>query len=175
VRPADKALVRLAGRAHNAGVTAFRIRSACADDLPALADVFRRSSLSHDGDRAALLTHPDALVLSDEAILAGGTRVATEPGGGIVGFATSRDIDGVFELDDLFVDPDWMRNGIATLLVSDIARIGRDQAITGIAVTANPHALPFYRHVGFRAAGQTETQFGPAPRMHLDLTADRPR
>lgn len=136
-----------------------------------MADVFRRASLSNDGDRAALLAHPDALVLSEGALLAGGTRVATEYGGGVVGFATSRNVDGVFELDDLFVDPDWMRNGVATLLVRDIARIGRDQAVAGIAVTANPHALAFYRHVGFRPAGQTRTEFGPAPRMYLDLTA----
>jgi ribosomal protein S18 acetylase RimI-like enzyme len=153
-------------------VTTFRIRSARADDLPALTDVFRRASLSNDGDRAALLANPDTLVLSGEAVLAGGTRVAVEPGGGVVGFATSRDVDGGFELDDLFVDPDWMRNGVATLLVHDIARIGRERAVAGIAVTANPHALAFYRHAGFRPAGQTETRFGPAPRMYLDLTGE---
>ncbi|MBO0879495.1 MAG: GNAT family N-acetyltransferase [Mycobacterium sp.] len=156
-------------------MTTFRIRPAHADDLPALADVYRRASLSNGGDEAALLAHPDALVLSGGAVLAGGTRVATEPGGGVVGFATTRDVDGVFELDDLFVDPDWMRNGIATLLVRDIARIGRDQAIAGIAVTANPHALAFYHHAGFRPAGQTQTRFGPAPRMYLDLSADHPQ
>lgn len=156
-------------------MTTFRVRSARADDLPALAGVYRRASLSNDGDQAALLAHPDALVLSGEAVLAGGTRVATEPGGGVVGFATTRDVDGVFELDDLFVDPDWMRNGVATLLVRDIARIGRDQAIAGIAVTANPHALAFYRHAGFRPAGQTRTRFGQAPRMYLDLAADHPQ
>lgn len=150
-------------------MTAFRIRSPRAEDLPALNDVFRRSSLSNDGDTAALLAHPDALILSAATILAGGTRVAIEPADGIVGFATSRDtdIDGVLELEDLFVDPDWMRNGIATLLLHDIAR---QRNVTSIEVTANPHALGFYQHVGFRPVGQAQTRFGPAPRMRLDLT-----
>jgi ribosomal protein S18 acetylase RimI-like enzyme len=152
-------------------MTTFRIRSARAGDLSALTDVFRRSSLSNDGDQALLLAHPDALVLSAETILAGGTRLATEPAHSIVGFVTSREADGVLELEDLFVDPDWMRNGIATLLMHDVAHTARQRDITRIEVTANPHALAFYRHVGFRPAGDARTRFGLAPRMHLDLTS----
>jgi ribosomal protein S18 acetylase RimI-like enzyme len=154
-------------------VTAFRIRSARADDLPALTDVFRRSSLSNDGNKAQLLAHPDALVLSEESILAGGTRLATEPTDRIVGFVTSREADGILELDDLFVDPDWMRRGVATLLMRDVTRIARQRNITRIEVTANPHALAFYRRIGFRLAGETQTRFGPAPRMYLDPTIER--
>lgn len=158
-------------RLQNEGVIAFRIRSPGADDLAALTDVFRRASLSNDGDTAALLAHPEVLVLSEAAILAGGTRVAIEPAGRIVGFATARETEteGVLELEDLFVAPEWMRNGIATLLVHDIARTARQRHVSGVEVTANPHALAFYQRVGFRPVGQAQTRFGPAPRMRLDL------
>jgi hypothetical protein len=34
-------------------------------------------------------------------------------------------------------------------------------------MTANPHALGFYRAVGFIDCGVAETEFGTAPRMVL--------
>jgi hypothetical protein len=49
-------------------VTTFVIRAAVPGDMTALRDVFRKSSLSNDGDRANLLAHPDVLELSDLAV-----------------------------------------------------------------------------------------------------------
>ena len=40
------------------GVTAFLIRDTVAGDVDALRDVFRRSSLSNDGDREEPARHP---------------------------------------------------------------------------------------------------------------------
>ena len=88
------------------------------EDLPALRDVFRRSSLSNEGDRASLLAHPDALEFSDRAVADGRVRVAVIDDR-IVGFATVLVTGQIGELEDLFVDPDWMRRGIATALVLD--------------------------------------------------------
>jgi hypothetical protein len=36
---------------------------------------------------------------------------------------------------------------------------------------ANQHAGAFYEDVGFRADGETSTEFGRGLRMHLDLGA----
>jgi len=41
--------------------------------------------------------------------------------------------------------------------------------VAAIEVTANPHAMAFYRSVGFVDDGVAETQFGPAPRMRLSV------
>ena len=41
--------------------------------------------------------------------------------------------------------------------------------VAAIAVTANPHAMEFYRSVGFVDDGAAETRFGPAPRMRLSV------
>ena len=38
-------------------------------------------------------------------------------------------------------------------------------------MTANPHAMAFYRSVGFVDDGVAETRFGPAPRMRLSVGA----
>jgi ribosomal protein S18 acetylase RimI-like enzyme len=62
-----------------------------------------------------------------------------------------------------------MRRGIATALVSRIADVLRASGADRLEVTANPHALEFYRAAGFTACGVAETEFGPAPRMALML------
>ena len=59
-----------------------------------------------------------------------------------------------------------MRRGIATALVTHLL----DEAdVDDIVVTANPHAMAFYRSVGFVDDGIAETRFGPAPRMRLTI------
>jgi ribosomal protein S18 acetylase RimI-like enzyme len=60
-----------------------------------------------------------------------------------------------------------MRRGIATALVNRIAEVLRARGVQRLEVTANPHALGFYRAVGFIDCGVAETEFGTAPRMVL--------
>ena len=54
----------------------FRLRLATSHDLPALKDLFRRSSLSNEGDSQNLLAHPDALEFSGRPVEEGRVRVA---------------------------------------------------------------------------------------------------
>jgi GNAT superfamily N-acetyltransferase len=146
----------------------FEIRTARVGDLTVVRDIYRRSSLSNDGDRRALLANPDALIFDDAPVREQRTRVALS-GERIVGFATTNPVGDVDELDDLFVDPDWMRRGIALDLVVDATAIARNHGATRIEVTANGHALAFYAAAGFILDEMTETRFGPGYRMHLDV------
>ena len=142
------------------------IRPGVPADLPAASDVYRRASLSNAGDRDNLLAHPEYLVLGPEGLAEGRTYVAEEHGA-IVGFATWIEAGGVFELEDLFVDPGWRRRGIAAALVGRIAEVLRARGVQGLEVTANPHAMGFYRAAGFIDCGVADTVFGAAPRMML--------
>jgi len=144
------------------------IRDSVPADLDALRDVYRRSSLSNDGDRASLLANPDVLEFPGPATGDGRTRVAVATGGQVVGFATTL-IAGDAELDDLFVDPGWMRRGIGRALVLDAIAIARDRGASRVEVTANPHALVFYESVGFAVDHEVQTRFGPGSRMHVDV------
>jgi GNAT superfamily N-acetyltransferase len=92
-----------------------------------------------------------------------------------VGFATWIEASGTVELEDLFVHPGWMRRGIATALVNRIAEVLRARGVERLEVTANPHALGFYRAAGFLGCGVAETEFGAAPRMVLALEHQCPR
>jgi GNAT superfamily N-acetyltransferase len=151
-------------------VSSVEIRGATAADTRAMEGVFRRASLSNVGDRGALLAHPEALQLSDDLADGGRVRVATSADGTIVGFASTRPTEAaVVELDDLFVEPAWMRRGVARALMNNVAAQAAAEGVTRVEVTANEHALEFYLAVGFIADGSAETEFGPGLRMHLDI------
>jgi ribosomal protein S18 acetylase RimI-like enzyme len=153
-------------------MSTVHVRDARADDEPALARIFQRASLSNAGDRGALLADPEALEISDDLVARGRTRVATFANGVVVGFASTRPTDrGVLELDDLFVDPDAMRRGVARQLIRHIATEAATEDVVRIDVTANPHALGFYEAVGFVVGAPVDTRFGPAQRMHLDVAS----
>jgi GNAT superfamily N-acetyltransferase len=138
------------------------IRSSTPVDLPAVVDVFRRASLTNEGDREWIDTHPDEFGMDESNVIEGRSRVAVVDGR-IVGFAT---LVGN-ELEDLFTDPDWMRRGVASALVRDAAA-----TVPRIEVTANSHALPFYEALGFVREGVTETSGGMGYRMHLDRNGE---
>jgi GNAT superfamily N-acetyltransferase len=144
------------------------IRLGTPADLAPLTDVYRRASLVNAGDRDSLLAHPEHLVLGPDGLAEGRTYVM-EHNGSLVGFATWIEANGSIELEDLFVDPGWMRRGIATALVKRIADVLRARGVERLEVTANPHALGFYRAAGFIDCGVAETGFGTAPRMVLAI------
>jgi GNAT superfamily N-acetyltransferase len=150
------------------GDAVVMIRLGVPADLPAASAVYRRASLSNAGDRDNLLAHPEYLVLGPEGLAEGRIYVAEEAGS-LVGFATWIETGGVFELEDLFVDPGWRRRGIAAALVSRIAQVLRARGAEGLEVTANPHAMGFYHAAGFVDCGVAGTVFGAAPRMVLPM------
>jgi len=149
------------------------IRTAVAADLPALQQVYRAASLSNAGDAPMLLARPEFLVFTGEGIAAGRTLVAVAGSPGkdrVVGFASvAAGQDDGPELEDLFVDPDWRRRGIARHLVRQVVNTTRDAGHRRLWVIGNPHALAFYQAVGFVQIDQVSTVLGTGLRMYLDL------
>jgi len=141
------------------------IRDAETTDMDELQGVFRRASLSNENDRGLLQEHPEWLVLSDEGLQEGRTRVAVDDDGTVAGFVTYLISDGLAELEDLFVDPPRMRQGIAEALVLDISARLHELGFERLDVTANPHAMAFYEHAGFVEVGTVDTSGYPASRM----------
>ena len=163
--------VRTRPRQFQAGLlqTVGMIRLGTSADLAAVTGVYRRASLSNAGDRDNLLAHPEYLVLGPEGLAEGRTHVWEEDGS-LAGFATWIETVGTMELEDLFVDPEYRRRGIAAALVSRIVDVLRARGAQRLEVTANPRALGFYRAVGFIDCGIAETEFGAAPRMVLAIS-----
>jgi GNAT superfamily N-acetyltransferase len=144
------------------------IRLGTPDDLDAVRDVYRRASLSNPTDHDRLLAHPEYLVLGPEGLAEGRTWVAVEDGE-VVGFASWMRVAAAVELEDLFVEPRWMRRGVATALLTRIADHLRSEGVARLEVTANPDAMAFYRAMGFTDVGLARTELGPAPRLALTL------
>jgi GNAT superfamily N-acetyltransferase len=148
------------------------IRTAVAADLAALQRVYRAASLSNPGDAPLLLARPEFLIFTGEGVAAGRTLVAVAgppDDGPVVGFATvTAGRDGDAELEDLFVDPDRRRRGIARQLVGQVTAAARADGHQRLWVTGNPHAMAFYLAVGFVEVGQVSTELGTGARMSLD-------
>lgn len=128
-----------------------------------------RASLGNQGDRDALLRHPDAIDLPDEQIAAGGVFVL-EHDGAIVGFSAilPRE-DGDTELDALFVEPDKQRQGIGRKLIEHCAAVARSAGSRSLHVIGNAHAKEFYLSCGFEILGPFETRFGSGLLMRKPL------
>lgn len=155
----------------DATATVDAIRDARPDEAFALEALQRRSSDVWEEYRAPLAEHPDAIEPPHEAIAHGRVRVAVDASGGLLGFSVVLPVEeGRCELDDLFVEPDLMRQGVGRLLVADVVTRARAAGASRVDVIANPNALGFYERVGFEAAGRASTRFGAAPRMSLVLT-----
>jgi GNAT superfamily N-acetyltransferase len=152
------------------------IRTALPADLGELRRVYRNASLSNAGDAPHLLAHPEHLVFKGDGIADGLTRLAESgPGvaGTVLGFATVvPDRDGGVELDDLFVDPEFQRRGVARALIADAVEAAKAAGYRRLSVIANPHASAFYEAVGFVAGDLVTTQLGAGTRMHRELAAD---
>jgi ribosomal protein S18 acetylase RimI-like enzyme len=120
------------------------------------------------GNQAQLAAHPDAIEPPHQAIAEGRVRVAVDASGRLLGLSVVLPVtDGRCELDDLFVEPDSMRQGVGRLLVADIAMRANAAGASFVDVIANPNALGFYERVGFEIIGEASTRFGSAPRMSL--------
>ncbi|WP_068784241.1 GNAT family N-acetyltransferase [Paenibacillus phocaensis] len=143
--------------------TGILIRSAVASDVKALRDIFVQASLKNEGAGDLIAAHPEWFVW-DEAMLPFALVAVVDDR--VVGFASVRPVGDFLELEDLFTDPDWMRRGVASALITHIARRG-----LRIEVSANPLALGFYESVGFVVCGVADTEGGPVPRMYLDVTS----
>ena len=130
----------------------------------------RRSSYVWEEDRVNLEAHPDALGVAPNAIAEGRVRVAVGHDGQLLGFALVADAaGGVCVLDDLFVEPEVMRQGVGRALVEDAVvralRAGRRE----MTVVAHPRNFAFYESVGFAVGEPVATRFGPAVALRRRL------
>ena len=148
----------------------MQIRIAGSAERSALDELHRQSSYVWEEDRANLEAHPDALGIAPTALAEGRVHVAIGPDEDILGFSiVAFTASGVCELDDLFVAPEFMRQGVGRALVSHAAARAGLAGCSQMTVVAHPRNFAFYESVGFVAGEPASTRFGPAARMWREL------
>jgi N-acetylglutamate synthase-like GNAT family acetyltransferase len=148
------------------------IRTARSADGGALAALHRRASYVWEEDRAQLDAHPEIFGVAPDLLEAGHVRVATLPDGTVIGFATIRPLShGKCEVEDLFVEPDVMRNGIGRALIEDAAVRAATGGCKVMCVVGAERTRGFYERVGFVVQARAATQFGPTLRLCRTLAS----
>ena len=101
-----------------------------------------------------------------------GRVIVAEAEDGFAGFACLLPcVDGVCELDGMFVEPDRWRGGVGRRLLDAASELALREGARSIHVVANPAALAFYHACGFQDSGIAETRFGPAQTLRMALCA----
>ena len=138
----------------------YTIRLAKPSERKILKKLQWRASLNNEGDQSTLLENPDAIELPLSQIEDDLVFVA-EKENYIKGFAAMlMRTDGNVELDGLFVDPEYWKQGIGRALVEHCSSIAKDKGASLLHVSGNPHAEGFYVSCNFIQAGTIDTRFG---------------
>lgn len=136
-----------------------QIRAAGAGDVPRLRAV-ALAAKGHWGYPPEMLDRWAQRDLTAEALAAKRVFVA-ETGGDTVGWASLVGEGEVCVLDDLWIDPAWMGQGIGTALFAHAAEQARHAGAARMEWEAEPNASGFYAAVGGRYLRDSEpTVFG---------------
>ena len=157
---------------------AFRVRSARPEDIPALMRLKRLLAQGENALHAVRASEADWL-RDGFGPNAGFTAFVAEDFSGVIGMATcsARAVTGwngpVIFLQDLFVELDCRRRGVAIALMARVAALARDvgSPIVELTVRADNPAQNFYVRTGFQPLPHclTFVLAGPA----LDALADQ--
>lgn len=151
------------------------IRPARPAEQKQLEDLQLRASLENEGDRAFLMANPGIIELPPQQISDGLVFVA-ESNETVVGFVALKVYaPRKMELDGLFIEPGYWRLGIGRRLVEHAIETSRSRHARMMVLFANPHALGFYRRLGFIHTGSITVESQTAMVMSRDLRQPKPR
>jgi len=135
----------------------MNIRRAHAADAETLTQIAVAAKRQWQYPESWILAWLDVLTITPEYIAEHPTYLA-EVENDIAGFHAVQ-IDGnEAELDHLWVRPAFMRQGIGGALFRHAEGVARAAGATRLRITSDPHAAPFYSHMGAIPHGQK-----PAP------------
>ncbi len=147
-----------------------RIRRARPDEARALRELTQRSQ-AHWGGSQAFLDEADRLLqLGPEQLERDEVWVA-ESGGEPLGWFRVTFVAGSAELEELFVEPAEMGQGIGRRLFEHAVSVSGGHGVTRLEWDSNRQAEGFYRHMGGRAIGEKRSMIegDPLVRMRLEL------
>lgn len=138
-----------------------------AADITALA---LRSKAYWGYDREFLDAVRELLVVTPEQVRDDGVVVA-DRNGSLLGYYRLDGEPPEGELADLFVEPDAIGTGLGRRLWVHALTAARERGFHSLKLEADPHAEPFYLHMGARRTGMREVSPGRwLPVMRVSVT-----
>ena len=143
----------------------IELREARSDEAAALSELCFRSKQSNGYDDAFMEACREELTVGEERLQRGDFWVAVE--GTICGCAClDIDPDGTSgEVHAFFIDPDWQRKGVGRLLWQKLVDRATSEGLVSLYLDADPFAVPFYKALGFKTAGEASS--GSIPGRHI--------
>lgn len=86
----------------------------------------------------------------------------------VMGFYTLESVSaGSCELDALFVEPDYIGDGVGSLLIQHAVRRLSERGVKRLIIQGDPHATEFYLAAGARQVGARESESIPGRNLPL--------
>jgi N-acetylglutamate synthase-like GNAT family acetyltransferase len=147
-------------------MTELRVRAAVPVDYERLRELTIESKAHWGHDRDFVRRWGEGLSFESEQ-----ERWVVEADGELVAWAgLVPPFDGVAVLDDLWVDPAWMRRGLGTRLFDVAAARARELGATRLEWEADPNAAGFYEKIGGRKLRDGVSEWGRVvPWMGVEL------
>jgi GNAT superfamily N-acetyltransferase len=150
-----------------------RLRPARPGEAAALTDLALLSKASWGYDAAFMARCRKVMTISPEDIRRHPYYLTEDGRSRLTGFYGFAVVDGLLNLDWLFVAPDQHRRGIGTHLFRHAITLARGLGFAYFQITSDPHAENFYRRQGATVAGAVPSDLSPArylPLLRFDLT-----
>lgn len=157
----------------------YKIRSACAKELPLLAQIERSAAALFLDTPYAFLANEEPLSLDfvRQRFQAGQGWVALDPQDVVIGFAITREVDDTIYLQEMDVDPKHGRRGLGSALVETVCGWAQLQDYGTISLSTFrdlPWNAPFYSKLGFRILDESELTIGFQQIRRQELEAGLP-
>ena len=141
--------------------SASGIRRARPDEAAVLSALALRAKGHWGYDEAFLAACRDDLTLSAEDIAASPVFMLDGPDGPTGFYRLALQDNGVAELDDLFVEPAVMGEGVGRRLWTHAVAYAAALGCVEIVLQSDPHAVEFYEAMGAHQAGESESTVTP--------------
>ena len=141
----------------------FKVRAAEPSEQRELTRLCVRATLHAGHDQAFIDRAMPVLTVPLPLIDAGAVRVASRASGEVVGVVTvtATALQGVAQLDGLFVDPPMWRRGVGRTLFAAAVAAARELGAGALMIYAAPSAEGFYLRQGAVRIGEGPFYFSP--------------
>ena len=131
----------------------MKITRACVGDAGALTEIAFAAKRHWDYPESWIRRWKEALTITPEYIVEYPTFVAAIDGK-IVGFCAVQIEGGEAVLDHLWVLPSFLGRGVGRALFQHAEVVARESDAIRMTIVGDPHAEPFYSHMGARLYGR---------------------